>query len=333
MTLETPIQTTPAEAPVEAPSMDDTLRETWAKLQEEPAEIETKPRGEDGKFQPKEVEAKEEPVSHETPGAVTQKDEAPTSWRKEMREKWATIPDDLRAEILRREDASIKGVSAQKTHADLGRNIERVLAPYADNFQKLGISPDFAIKQLFDLENSMRNGSPQQKASILQRLATDYGVDLTKIGVPQDPALAQALQKVSNYEAFIQHQRYLNEKNAAEQESEASQQITKVLGDFAEGKEHFESVRVAMGALLQTGQAKDLQDAYDQACWANPDIRAATLATQAKEAQAKAREIAEAAKRRSAANVTPRGTLPVNKAVGSMDDTLREEAQRLGFIS
>ena len=36
----------------------------------------------------------------------------------------------------------------------------------------------------------------------------------------------------------------------------------------------FENVRQDMAKLFQTGKADTLQEAYDAACWLNPDIRA-----------------------------------------------------------
>jgi hypothetical protein len=98
----------------------------------------------------------------------------------------------------------------------------------------------------------------------------------------------------------------------------------------------FEEVRNDMAGLLQAGMAADLNDAYEKACYANPNVRAKVLAQQQAKAdtERKAQSIqkAQAAKQASAVNVSRKGTLPSAKAVGSMDDTIRETARELGLI-
>ena len=64
---------------------------------------------------------------------------------------------------------------------------------------------------------------------------------------------------------------------------------------------HFETVKPEMAALLQAGRAQSLQDAYDMAVWARPDIRSSLIAQQQQAAEAKrvtdARAKVDAAKR------------------------------------
>jgi len=43
------------------------------------------------------------------------------------------------------------------------------------------------------------------------------------------------------------------------------------------GHEHFGQVRQIMAGLVREGKAKNLQDAYDQAVWAHPYVRAELL--------------------------------------------------------
>ena len=60
------------------------------------------------------------------------------------------------------------------------------------------------------------------------------------------------------------------------------QQLQTEIEAFASdpGHIHFETVKPVMAALLESGAAKDLKDAYDQAVWARPDIRSTLVPPQ-----------------------------------------------------
>jgi hypothetical protein len=80
-----------------------------------------------------------------------------------------------------------------------------------------------------------------------------------------DPAI---MQKISALETYIQQQ----------QESGVQTEIQR----FASDPKHtfFENVKKDMGQLISSGQAEDLDDAYDKACWANKEIRALLIKQQ-----------------------------------------------------
>ena len=86
------------------------------------------------------------------------------------------------------------------------------------------------------------------------------------------------------------------------------------------GREYFEDVRTEMAALLKAGTVKTLQEAYDRAIWANPDVRQRLqeaernkleeqrMAAEAKR-QKEAREAAQKARKAAGVVVSPRSTL------------------------
>lgn len=325
LATQEPVAAPAVEIPVEAPSIDQTIAEDWKK-------ISGRDRDDQGRFKASEVsrettaETPVEPVAAEVkPVEQATEDKPPSSWRKEAAAKWAELPAEIRAEALKREADFHKGSETYKTKAQFADEIQSVLTPYEQNFKQLGISPAYAIKTLFDTESTLRNGTPEQKAMLFHKLARDYNVDLNAANISNDPYVANLQQQVSNYEAMLQHQKY-------EQEMAQKSELTSTIEGFAQNHEHFESVRVHMGSLLSSGAAKDMQDAYDQACWANPTIRASLQAKQLEEERAKARQIAEEAKRKAAFNVNHTGTLPASKPIGTLDDTIKTEAQRLGLI-
>jgi len=93
------------------------------------------------------------------------------------------------------------------------------------------------------------------------------------------------------------------EQEAALKKQQEDNEIQGQIKTFAADPKnvHFETVKAHMAALLKGGIAKDLQDAYDQAVYANPQTRSSLLEAKTvsdnekRVAEQKAR--AEAAKR------------------------------------
>lgn len=326
-----------APAVTNEPTIDESLATNWATIKDD---AKAQERDEAGKFKApiigenalKEVPRETTELSTETPQTTEvtpekqAEDKAPSSWRKEAAAKWAALDPELKAEVLKRETDFHKGNEGYKAKAQFADEIQQIMRPHEQTFKSLGIPAPYAIKVLLESESMLRNGSQEQKATLFQKWARDYGVDLNVANIQNDPYVAQLQQERDNLLAarqFEQHQK----------EMAAQNQLTSTIEDFAKDHEHFDVVRVGMGSLLAANEAKDMQDAYDKACWANPDIRAILLAKQQEEAKAKAKLIAEEAKRKAAVNVTTRGTLPAAKAAGTLDDALRETAQHLGLIS
>jgi hypothetical protein len=88
-----------------------------------------------------------------------------------------------------------------------------------------------------------------------------------------------------------------------------------------------------MTALLQSRQAANLKEAYEKAIWANPISRQALLEEHQVNLKAEAKKKTEDAKRANSLNVVAKGSASSASAVGTMDDTIRENAKRLGMIN
>ena len=76
------------------------------------------------------TDAPEVPEDGEAPpaDAAAELPEPPKTWRKEALEHWATIPDTVRAEILKREDDMFRGLEGYKSQANIGRAFQETLA-------------------------------------------------------------------------------------------------------------------------------------------------------------------------------------------------------------
>lgn len=252
----------------------------------------------------------------------------PKTWRKEAAEQWATLPPAVKAEVLKREEDMFRGLEAYKADAAIGRSMKSVLDPYAPILQQYNIDPAQQVASLMQAHHTLALGTPQQKAELFQQLAADYGVNLGELASAAPVFVDPAVQALQSQVQLLQST--LTARERAEQQTRMAT-ITSEIEAFAANPAHahFDTVANDIAALLKSGTAKTLAEAYEKAVWANPMTRQKEIARQQTEAVEKQRaqtaERAQAAKRASAAVVhaKPRsvsGTAPA----GSMEDTMRE---------
>jgi hypothetical protein len=345
-------------AGAEKVSMDDTIRNAYRSQQtREPgvADDNVQPsqgrvRGPDGKFvrangaaQPNSVNAEpnsatEMPESDSavTPEPVAPKphDAAPNTWRKELATEFGKLPESVRQEIHRREADFHKGIGQYKQAATFAQSMARELLPYEQTMQQYNKQPNEVVKEATAAWNLLLTADKETKATFWLQVAKDYGIDISQLGTaPQqaaagqtqdDPRLATALQRLEKLESHLTTQ----ERQRAEAEFSTHVESVKSFGSDPKHR-HFEAVREDMAVLIESGRAKDLQDAYDKAVWINPDVRASLLADQEKERATKLAADAAKARQAAGANVTRRGTPPVPQKPGTMEDTIRSSYRRI----
>ena len=306
-------------------SIDDAINSAMGEVFEEP---EAKPRDEKGKFAKTEPVAEvAEPVSEtvETPETTT-----PTftpKWRKEALEKYSTLDPVVKAEIEKREQDFHKGIEVYKQGAQQAQAWEQSLQPFMSTIQQYGEPPQKIAQYLFAVDHQLRVGTPEQKAQIVAQIARSAGVDLGNIQAA--PEVPSELQTVMQRQQDLE--RRIMEREQREQQAEI-QTLNSTIQEFSKTAPHFESVKQEMAALLQTGQAATLQEAYDKAVWLNPDIRSQILAKQQADESAKRQEVAKAAKKASVTNIPKRGYVPAkaNNAT-TLDDVIRSEMEQIGI--
>ena len=258
---------------------------------------------------------------------------APSSWKPAAQEAFlkADRGEPLTAEEIklltqeaeRRENDFHKGVSEFKTHSERAKAYDQAIAPFQQHLQKLGVDAPTAITALMKADYTLRNSDPMTKAQYFRQLAQEYGIDLN-MEVPQVDPQTHFLMSQLN-ELRQQQQLWQNQFHQQEQ-ARANQELTQ----FAQAdKPHFDAVRNDMADLLETGKAKDLQEAYDMAVWMRPDIRQTLLDQQRAEAQRKAIEQAQA-QRAKAASVSVKGSSPMSGGVqpnlkGSLRDIIAQQ--------
>ena len=276
---------------------EDSLRDDLAAAFDEQPEVapekteetkQEKPRDETGKFA-KAQEQAEEPVVEvpvETPVAevptITKK--APQSWKPEIKASFDTLSPEIQDEIIRRETDYNKGIQKYAESARYADTVKPVFDKWTPYLSQLQVQPGEAFDRLIQAEYTLRHGSPDQKQQAFSKLASDYGIDLGM--QPQqsnvDPNVQHALSRVQQLEQQLMNQQY-QQKQEQERKQQAEQaSLMTLIEEFSSKPDHphFETVRDDMSRMLQSGYAETLDDAYDKAVWARPDIRSTLLKDQ-----------------------------------------------------
>ena len=308
-------------------SIEDTIRDTLRGMQEKGDSEEVSVEG-------GEALEKEPDIAEEKPEEVKIEQEtqskAPSTWRKEVAEKWATLPPEVRAEVERRESDIHKGIEQYKQAAQFAHSMDKAISPYYETIQKLGISPEKAVSELMAADNRLRNGAPQEKLAYFSQLAAGYGIDIQALASGEyqqyqpDPTVSALQKQVQDLSGWRQQQ-----ESAVQMQ--AQQQLDSEIAKFASdpNHKHFETVKAHMAALLQAGVATDLKEAYEQAVYANQHTRAAVLAEQQAAAKVEAAKKVKAAKEAAGINIKSRAPMPRPEQAGSMEDTIRNTLRKL----
>lgn len=277
-------------------------------------------RDEGGKFKAKDVTEVTENVAEVT--EQPQVKPSPKSLKKELADKhWANLDPELQDALLQRDTDYEKGIEGYKSKAEKAEAFDRALSPYMATIQSLGVQPDVAVTELLKTDHTLRYGNEQQKLAMVQGIFQAYNINPQNLfnylqnGAPQvNPEIAPVYQELH---ALRQQQEAL----LREQQQREQQTLTSEIERAKEGKEHFDTVREDMAALLQANRAKNLDEAYEMAIWARPELRATLLQQERKNAEAEALK-AKQQQRSQAAGVSVRGSSP--SATTSMPTNLRD---------
>ncbi len=181
--------------------------------------------------------------------------------------------------------------------AERYNRLDSLLAPRRERFQIAGIDDVQAVQALLAAQDYLER-SPREGIAYLAR---QYGVDLRGFAsgqpagqpaqaAPPMPEWAQQLfGKVQSLESVTVQQQQAAQQAAR---SEVDGQVHAFRSDPK--NLYFENVRNDMAALIQSGQARTIQEAYDKAIWASPEIRPLVLRQQQEADQATQRAAAQA---------------------------------------
>jgi hypothetical protein len=240
----------------------------------------------------------------------------PASWAKGEAELWGKLPPEVQAKIAQREEQVSRGFARYEGLAD-----------FADVAERSGTTLREAMGRYRQYEVAMQ----QNPVGTLINLAQLYKVDpaqlaqaVASVGQAQpQPAPGRQMPQPLDVRAEVRRELV---------QHDTTRQVAEFVRDPA--NKHFETVADHVAALLRSDRSMSLKDAYDQACWAHPQVRgellkeqtdkvAADQAKAAAEAAAKARATTQTAQRASKSLVaTPGARVNGARPGKSIDDAV-----------
>jgi len=291
-----------------------------------------------------------------SPSSAPNLERAPSSWKPAARAEYDKLPKDslLRAEIHRREQDFSNGHNALLPDAQLGKGLRQVIEPYRMLIEAEGGTPERAVASLLRTAAIFRVGTAEQKLQAVAGIAQQYGIDLHVFGQPQgqqgqqpqptqhqfrDPRVDQLLAQNQRAEAERQ------QRTQAEMESTVNRWMNEVDAQGNPTRPYISDVIGEMSALIpqikeanpNLTNAQALEEAYNRAIWAHPEIRTLLQQQAASAAEAERRTVNQDrvrdARRAASVNVPRRASTPSPGKPGKMEDTIADTARELGLLT
>lgn len=223
--------------------------------------------------------------------AAPEKVLAPQEWSGLAKVKWDRLPVDVQKEIAQHEQSRVQTVAE--------------LAPVRE---LLDVNREFLVNNAGSVPAAMQQlmqfarMSVDNPVQLAEHILRSKGIDprAAFAGQPQAPQ-PQGQPDIQALLGQLVDQRL--QPLMAQREQEQTQQLQTTIDQFGTDPRHpfFNDVRVHMGQLIQAGTAKSLDEAYEQATWANKAIREHLIGEQREAAEtAKAAEVAKARKAQAA---------------------------------
>lgn len=257
---------------------------------------------------------------------------APNSWSAEMKAKFGSLPPEAQQYIAQRESEMHAAITQKGEQIKAFEPIRQTLDQHREVFAKNGVSEAEGIARFIAADRYLETNPTEA----IKWLADSYGVDLRQFSTGEQPSgdqpQAQTPREVLELRRELaQVKSYLTAQQRQAHEAEQAT-VVKTVEEFAKDKPHFEKVRKIMGSLMQAGEASDLDDAYQKATYAHPEVRQLILEDQRKadEAKRKAEQEKAVSQAKKAGAVNQRSTQGTTPAKGaSFEETMSAVYDRL----
>lgn len=293
---------------------------------EQDVQSDDRPRDDSGRFAPKHAgdvaaKAHEGRVS-ESVQANSSAMNAPASWKPDAREHWNNTPEVVRAEAIRRESDFNRAWQDSAPVRQLGTEIQKVVAPYAQMIEREGSNPIQAISSLLETRARLSSADPATRAQMGAAIVREFGIDIGLL----DSALAGQPMPRNAPDPMLMHEvnRLVAEKVAPVQEvartfeamkqQMAERQMAEEMAKleaFSANREHMANpeVREAMADLMEVAAKRKfpitMEQAYEQAISLHPGIAKVMIA---RSTSSSAQQQRQAAQRSRSAAVSVSGS-------------------------
>lgn len=295
---------------IEAPAETETQAETATAAAD-------RARDEHGRFVKKAAEAASEALqAQQTQQAVQQPQTdqtqlqatparpvgPPPGWSVAAKAEFDKLPPAVREAVAKREEEVSNGFAKMQAY--------KGMEPYVEQASRAGTTVSRIMENFMNAEKLLATDFVSGVQSLCQHFNVNPVALVNALSgqlqgghqqpQPQNPVLNELNALKSRIAQFEQ-----------EREQQAYSGINSEIQAFAAKPEnkYFENVKPTMAKLLNAEAATTLQDAYDQACWAHPEIRALLISEQAEARAAEAQRKASEA-RRASGSLNPGSPIP-----------------------
>jgi hypothetical protein len=182
----------------------------------------------------------------------------PKTWKPELQPHWEKLPQEVLDQIEKREADIFKGIEEYKKQA-MPAELRQVIAPYEQALSQQYGSVHAGIQRLFELSNF----AASQPEQFIRQFAAQRGINLGATATPETQGDPQ-------YTALQAEIAGLKQQLGSFQQQSQQAAMTPYLSEVERfksepGHEKFDELRPHMAALVQSGAAQTLQEAYEQA--------------------------------------------------------------------
>tara|TARA_R110000744_G_scaffold251094_5_gene367099 strand:+ start:160 stop:1152 length:993 start_codon:yes stop_codon:yes gene_type:complete len=255
-------------------------------------------------------------MSDEVPAPVPETEEAPAksnapqSWGVAEREAWGGIPENVQAQIQKRESEIQQALTNSGEARNLANDFQKTIAPYQGLMTSNNAHPMETVNQALQSYAGLVSGTPQTKAQVVVDAIKNFGIDIhmldsmlsgEEIAEPVNPTLQAVQQEMAPFNQFMQQQQQQQEyqKQQQYQSNEAE------LNAFFQNNEFAGDVSGDMSKIMEVYGNMPLSEAYDRAIQGRPDI--VQVLEQRKAAQAAQNNNQKVQWKQNAASSIPQG--------------------------
>lgn len=276
-------------------------------------------RDEKGKFAEPEKAVKREMTPGPKAGPKTEQatpkekgdpiERAPQAWKPEAREFWKDIPEAARREILRTEQNVQQTLRDTVEDRRFAQAVKETIRPFEYLIKAENGNPIQAIDNLMSTAARLRTGNANDVAALVTDIVNQFGIgrfgqgfinslDASLAGkVPTqqiDPTVAAMQQQIQQMQQYFTSQQQMQTQ---QMEYGAQTEVSSFMQTAEFGNDVREEMADIIEMAAQRGLEVSLQDAYDRACWANPEIRRILSERQTRERAQQTNQVAQTARR------------------------------------
>jgi hypothetical protein len=238
----------------------------------------------------------------------------PRSWSPAEKKMWDALPPEVQKKFADRESEAHTTISRQGQVIAAYRPLGELLAKNREVFARHNAPPMEGVARLIEVQRRLDQDPVTTVAGIIKAYtpknahpatfvrAVAHALGAPRIGAdgkpipadPRDQEIAQLRSQITQMSQRLDGRDRQETEVVQHQMAAQQQEVDQSITEWSKDKEFFEHVREDMAHFVESGQADDLDQAYDMACNANPEIRK-HLAEKAKaDEEAKAKADAEA---------------------------------------